>query len=221
MLRLLRAVEAARRWPTLLRSVIEIALGKKGGGARLVGQATAVYRVWAKMRFIDVRRTLEGRIVRPYLPAAPGKGALHAAFDLTFDAEVARSRGRQSASTCFDLKQYYEQVEVEEIARGCKRHGLPRVVAALALHLYLGPRRIRVGSAISGEVFPRRSILAGCTFALILIRLIAIEPIDLLMKAIRSRLIGWMPTFGWCCTWTTASYPRMGSSMPWRSCTPG
>ncbi len=191
LLRLLRAIEAARRWPMLLRSVIEIALGKKGGGARLVGQASAVYRIWAKLRFIDVRRTLEERIARPYLPAAPGRGALSAAFDLALDAEVARSRGRQSASTCFDLKQYYEQVEVAEVAKGCKKHGLPRLIAALTLHMYLGPRRIRVGSAISHEVYPRRSILAGCTFALVLIRLIAIEPIDHLMKAVRSRLVGW------------------------------
>ncbi len=191
LLRLLRAIEAARRWPLLLRSVIEIALGKKGGGARLVGQATAIYRGWAKLRFVDIRRTLEGRIARPYLPAAPGRGALHAAFDLSFDAEVAKSRGRQSASTCFDLKQYYEQVEVAEIARGCKRHGLPREIAALAIHMYMGPRRIRVGRAVSREVFPRRSILAGCTFALVLIRLIAIVPIDLLMNAIRARLKGW------------------------------
>ncbi len=110
LLQLLRAIESTRRWPTLLRSIIEIALGKKGGGARLVGQATAIYRTWAKMRFVDIRRALESRIARSYLPAAPGRGALQAAFDLAFDAETARSRGYQSASTCFDLKQYYEQV---------------------------------------------------------------------------------------------------------------
>ncbi len=191
LLTLLRAIEGVRRWPVLLRSVVEIALGKKGGGARLVGQATAVHRTWAKLRFVDVRRTLESRIARPCLPAAPGRGALHAAFDLSFDAEAARSRGRQSASTCFDLKQYYEQVEVAEVARGCKRHGMPRVVAALTMHMYLGPRRIRVGRAISREVYPRRSILAGCTFALVLIRLIAIEPTDMLLKIIRNRLQGW------------------------------
>ncbi len=73
-LSLLRAIEGARRWPSLIRSVIEIALGKKGGGARLVGQATAVYRAWAKIRFIDIRLALEGRVARPYLPAAPGRG---------------------------------------------------------------------------------------------------------------------------------------------------
>ncbi len=190
-LALLRRFETLRRWPALLRAVIEIALPKKGGGARLVGQATAMYRVWAKLRFTDIRRILEDRIARAYLPAAPGRGALHAAFDLAFDAEAARAKGNSSASTCLDLKQYYEQIEVLEIAKGCKRHGLPRVIAALAMHTYLGPRRIRVGNAVSRAVFPRRSILAGCTFALILIRLISIDPIDEFLKIIKRRLVGW------------------------------
>ncbi len=161
LLALLRKFEMLRRWPLLLRSVEEIALAKKGGGARLVGQATAIYRIWAKVRFVDVRKVLEERISRAYLPAALGRGALHAAFDLAFDAEAARAKGKASASTCFGLKQYDEQIEVSEIARGCKKHGLPRAIAALAVHAYMGPRRIRVGNAVSRAVFPQRSILAG------------------------------------------------------------
>ncbi len=191
LLAIYRKIEGLRRWPILLRSVVEVALGKKGGGARLIGQATALYRIWAKLRFIDVRRAMESRLARPYLPAAPGRGALQAAYDVSFDAETARSKGMVSASTCFDLKQYYEQVEVEEVARGCRRHGLPQVVAALTLHMYLGPRRIRVGQAVSKVVFPRRSILAGCTFALVIIRLISIDPVENLMTMIKGRLAGW------------------------------
>ncbi len=187
----LHAVERLRRWPTLLRTVIEIAIGKKAGGSRLIGLATAVYRVWTKTRYADCRMALESRVRRPFLPAAPGRGALAAAFDIAYDAEVAHSRGQAVATTSFDLRQYYEQITMEEVAVGCRRFGVPQPIAVLVLHLYSGPRRIRVGRACSAAVFPRRSILAGCTFALLVVRLITVVPIELLLNLIKKRFSGW------------------------------
>ncbi len=174
-----------------MRSIIEIALGKKSGGSRLIGLATALYRIWSKERFADIRCVMESRVARPYLPAAPGRGAMAAAFELSFDAETAHAKGQAAASTSFDLKQYYEQVSISELARGAKRFGMPRAVTALMIHLYVGPRRIRVGAAFSQAVYPRRSILAGCTFALIAVRLISIGPMEELIRVIKRRLVGW------------------------------
>ena len=68
-----------------------MALGKKAGGCRLIGLATALYRIWAKIRYLDCRAVLEERLKRPFFAAAPGAGAARAAFEAAF-LESARPR---------------------------------------------------------------------------------------------------------------------------------
>ncbi len=189
---LLNVLERHLRWPRSVREVTEVALQKKSGGARLVGIAAGLYRLWTKIRFLDIRERVEQRISRHYLPAAPGRGASKAIFDLAFTAEAAHAQGREAAATTFDLKSYYEQIGLEEVVKGCRRFGLPRAVTALACNLYTAPRRIRVGRAYSTPALPRRSILAGCTFALIIIRVISIIPIDLFLRQAKQRFQGWV-----------------------------
>ncbi len=191
LIRIFRCIEKFRRWPWSIRSVVEIALGKKAGGSRLIGLATSLYRLWTRVRYADCCSVLEARVARPYLTAAPGRGAARAAFDAAFETEAAAARGEVAATTCFDLRQYFEQVTVEEIALGGRRFGLPRVIAVLLGHLYSGPRRVRVGDAISAPTYPRRSVLAGCTFATPIVRLISVGPVDILTDTIRKRTKGW------------------------------
>ncbi len=191
LIMLFDAFERFRRWPDTIRSVVEIALGKKTGGSRLIGLTTSMYRLWSKIRYSDCCFIIERRISRPYLPAAPGRGAARATFDAAFAAEAATARGEVTATTCFDLKQYYEQITMEELAHGAKRFGVPQAVIVLAIHLYSGPRRIRVNNAISKCTYPRKSVLAGCTFATMLIRMISIGPIDVFLDVVKRRLRGW------------------------------
>ncbi len=66
--------ETNRRWTDIIREVIEVARGKKAGGARLVGLGASLYRLWARIRFDDIRDIIEQRIERRYFAAAPGKG---------------------------------------------------------------------------------------------------------------------------------------------------
>ncbi len=160
----------------------------------MIGFTPAIYRIWARTRFLDCRRVMESRVARPFLPAAPGRGAIQAVWDLSFETEVAKAQGLDSATATFDLKQYYEWLTMEELGRGAKRHGLPRLIATLLAHLYSGPRRIRVGTAISRPVYPRRSVLAGCPFALIIIRVITINPIENVLRLIDQRFKGWQAT---------------------------
>ncbi len=113
LVRLLQAFERLRRWPELLRTVIEIAIPKKLGGSRLIGLATAIYRIWTKLRYQDLKFVMESRVSRRFLPAAPGQGAGRAAFDQTFEAECATAVGRHMATLTFDMKRFYEQVTLE------------------------------------------------------------------------------------------------------------
>ena len=156
-------IEAARRWPMLLREVVAVALGKATGGCRLIGLATAPYRIWARVRYLDCKCIWESRLQRPFFAAAPGVGAAAAVFDAAFDCEAAVAGGDEVACTLVDLKQFYEHVEIAEFAKGGRLLGVPWCIISLTAHMYLGPRCIRVGSAYSKRVFPRRSLLPGCT----------------------------------------------------------
>ncbi len=116
--RLFEVIERARRWPNLQRSVLEVALGKKTGGARLIGLTTALDRVWSKVRYADCRTVLEGSIERPFLAAAPGKGAGRAAFEQAWKAEESWARGEEAATTMVDLSSFYEHITIAELAVG-------------------------------------------------------------------------------------------------------
>ncbi len=166
-------------------------LPKKAGGARLIGLASSIYRLWARVRYLDVRAALEGRIARPFLDAAPGRGAVRAVSDVAWATELAATRGESSATAVVDVKQFYEWIDPHEVAKSCRRWGVPSTIMALTLHLYTGPRRIRVNGCYSEPVYPTRSILAGCTWATILIRVIIIEPVAEFLRIVHERVDMW------------------------------
>ncbi len=189
--RLLNCIEKLARWPLMLRTVIDVALSKKAGGARLIGLSSSIYRLWARGRYLDCRAVIEARVARPYFAAAPGCGAGKAVFDQTWEAECAHAHGEYVATTIVDFKQYYEHIEVDEVVAGGLRVGLPRAIMLLSAHLYLGPRHIRCGEAVSSALYPRRSVLAGCTWATLIIRIIMAGPTDRFLRMIRERYAEW------------------------------
>ncbi len=184
---ILNGIEQDQRWPGTLRGVAAIALAKKTGGSRLIGVTGAVYRLWAKLRYDDVREQLEARLARPFMSAAPGIGAERAAVEAALNGELAIARGEVSATTLVDLKKYYEQIGFGEFANGSAAVGIPRAIANLALHLYAGPRRVKVGKAWSAPAFLARSLLLGCTWAMVLIRAITIGPAERLIARLREK----------------------------------
>ncbi len=112
-------------------------------------------------------------------------------FDLAWDAEDAAARKEATATTIIDFKRYYEYLRVDEYVRGGLRVGLPKTVMTLAVYLYLGPRHIRCGEAVAAALYPRRSILAGCTWATLLIRIIMAEPTDQFFRVFNAECRAW------------------------------
>ena len=100
---LLNLVEATGRWPEAVRNGTVALLPKEGG--REVGQERPitilplVYRVWAKVRRMVVRRWAEAD---PEAAEVHGRGALAAAWDLAIDLEEDRAEGRHSAAVYLD-----------------------------------------------------------------------------------------------------------------------
>ncbi len=179
---LMMAIERIRRWPRDLRWTLALALGKKSGGARLIGVSTSIYRIWSRIRYADCRAVLEARVQRPFFIAAPGRGAERAAVEMSLAAEVAAARDLESAASTVDLKQFYENVTVADFALEALRQGVPKVVVMLTAHLYTGPRVLRVKEAVAPPLYPRKSIVAGCTWATFLVRILMLRPLDKFMK---------------------------------------
>ena len=138
------------------------------------------------------------RLKRPDVAATPGVGAARAAFDASLAGETAVAQGKESACTLADLKLFYEHIEVMEFASGARCLGLPLVIIALTAHLYLGPRCIRVGTAHSRRIFPRRSILAGCTWATVHIRFYIVGPADTFLDVVGPVLREWELSLRFC-----------------------
>ncbi len=182
---LLTAIEGDQQWPSTLRGVAAVALAKKSGGSRLIGVTGAVYRLWAKIRYDDIREEIEARLARPYMSAAPGIGAERSAVEVALFAEQAHAREEVAATSLVDIAKYFEQITFDELINGAAAVGLPRAVICLALHLYAGPRRVKVGRAWSAPAYPTRSVLPGCTWANVLIRAITVAPAEKLSTALR------------------------------------
>ncbi len=196
--RILSAIEACKRWPDVLRWVSSVALGKRTGGARLIGISSTIYRLWARIRYQHCRSVLESRIERPFFAAAPHRGAERTAFDASLAAEAAAARSLHTAASSVDMKKCYENITVAEYAQGAHDQGVPAVVIALTAHLYTGPRLIRVRRAVAPPVYPRKSIVAGCTWATVFVRTMMVKPLDVFVKtlcriatewAVKSRVI--------------------------------
>ncbi len=185
--RLLMSVEKCRRWPKAVWAVVEVALSKKTGGSRLVGLSATVYRMWARIRFRHIRSLLEQRIERPYLAAAPKRGAARAAFEVARATEAAAAKDLGTAGSMVDIASFYEYICPTEYARAALRFGVPKIIIILSSHIYLAPRRLRIKGAYSTEVFPKRSIIAGCTWATAFIRILVIPHVEEFLERARSR----------------------------------
>ncbi len=142
------------------------------------------------MRYINVQEELEARLGRPFLTAAPNEGAARAAATASLMGEAAWGRKEVAATTTADIAKYYEQITYEELAHGAVSFGIPQSIICLALHQYTGPRRVRVGKAHSAAVFPKRSVIAGCSWATVFIRAITIGPAEKFLRAIKQRCDG-------------------------------
>ncbi len=184
---ILTAIEGDQQWPNTLRGVAAVALAKKSGGSRLIGVTGAVCRLWAKIRYDDVREELEARLARPFMSAAPGIGAERSAVDVALFGEQAHAREEVAATSLVDIAKYFEQITFDELINGAVAVGLPKAIACLALHLYAGPHRVKVGRAWSSPAYPTRSVLPGCTWANVLIRAITIAPAEKLIARLRDK----------------------------------
>ena len=96
--------------------------------------------------------------------AKAGASAVAAADDRALAAELAKLEGMHSLTTLWDLKKFFDSIDIPTLIELAEDLGFPLQQLAMSLIVHQAPRRLKLSAAI-GDVIHNlgRSILAGCT----------------------------------------------------------
>ena len=166
---LLRTVERTGSWPSGLARA-EVVLLPKGDGdvvvaplqRRPITLLPVVYRLWARLR--------QGAVAawrRQWDPACglARLGAEGQAWQLAWDADVARARGEAAAGLAVDFSKCYDGVRLPLLRRALAASAWPVALVGPLLAAYGAPRSLRVGGALGEPWEPACGIPAGCPLA--------------------------------------------------------
>ncbi len=181
LLALLRAIEMALMWPADVRQIVFARIPKEAGGHRLIGLLTSLYRVWAKLRRPLCQKWEDG-YCRGWDYASKGAGAVSAAWDLMVEWEASEAVGMKTAAFMGDLKRFYEFIPHTLVLAKARRLQFPPTLAILAVHMYGGARRISVDKCLTGPAWTLRGVVAGCSLATTVVKLILLEAIDSVVR---------------------------------------
>eukprot|EP00973_Karenia_brevis_P079843 11079498-Karenia_brevis.AAC.1 len=169
-------VEELGKTPLDLLTLVFI--DKPGGGKRPIGLLTGVMRLWGKVRR-PYGKEWEEQHERPYFWAGRGKPAASSAHQQSLRAEVARAKGLESASTLLDMVKCYEKIRHPIVHEAALRMGFPLRIVRVCLAIYAGKRIISVDGAVTQFFKIGTSIVAGCSFATTILRVVLLECLDL------------------------------------------
>ncbi len=161
-------------WPTQTSLVTMPLIGKPRGGHRGIGKMTALYRVWSKARRPEAV-AWEAKHDRPYFAAAAGAGPIDAVHRQAMRQEAAVASGDAAAVVLEDLEAFYESIDRARLLSEAHKHGFPVAIVRACLAAYAAPRMLTLDKAAARELYPRRGVIAGCSFATTLVKLFYLE----------------------------------------------
>ena len=164
--------------PSLVRLLKVVLLPKPDGGDRPIGLFASVIRVWAKFLFAQHVGPWQARNARPYFFGEQGKTCEDAVWLHSALAEYAQYSGKSYAAALLDLTKAYEKVDHKVLAEAAARYGFPLRVLKIALMFYRMSRVVIVEGLATSPVFTAQTIVAGCSFATVLLRLMLLPILD-------------------------------------------
>ncbi len=179
LIALLTLIETLLVWPGATREIVFARIPKEGGGHRLIGLMTSLYRVWTKLRRPYCTKW-EGDHARSWDYASSGKGALAGAWDLGMEVEAAKAVGMQTAAYLSDLAKFYEHIPHALVLEKSAELGFPLTIALLAINQYGGNRRVSVDKCWSQSVCTVHGVVAGCSLATTLVKIVLIQVMDVI-----------------------------------------
>ncbi len=174
---LLAAVEAAGKWPSQTALVTMPLIGKPRGGYRGIGKMPALYRIWSKARRPEAV-AWEAKHERPFFAASAGAGPIDAVYRQAMRQEAAVASGGAAAVILEDLEAFYESIDRERLLDEARKRDFPVAIVRACLAAYAAPRMITMDKMAARELYPRRGVIAGCSFATTLVKLFYLSSLD-------------------------------------------
>ena len=172
--------ELCGTWPTIVRFLLLMLVGKDDGGGRPIALQCSLQRVYEGARdplFAAWDRTY----ARPYDYAGRGRAGHKAVWRSMLEDEAYDGTGLVSTTVLTDLAKAYEKVKLNLLWLLAVATGMPQVVVMLALENYYGMRYFRIDSAYSMGVRTMRGLVAGSKFANRFLKLMLVMPLDWLL----------------------------------------
>ena len=113
----------------------------------------------------------------------PGFSALFAAVLRATTVEAAGLIGEFVFGALWDMTKFFDYVPHAPLVRVAAAHAFPPVEFALALPMHAAPRRLVHDSCVSDPVFPTRTTLPGCGYAIPFVRLVLRSPVGEVIAA--------------------------------------
>ena len=146
------------------------ALGKQCGGARCIAVAATYYRLLMAI-IRPIVREWDRNIGSEYDSALVGRSPIYATAQRAMIMEQASLRGLCTILILWDLRQFFDSIDLSRLIPQCVRLGFPEEALLLGLQAHRAPRILKMLGTHSQPIEATgRSILAGCTLSTSLAR---------------------------------------------------
>ena len=157
---LLNSCEANAAWPWQFLAVAVSLIPKKVGD-RGLGIIPWIQRLWIKLRSSGLSVWVE-ETADPWDDAVVGGSALRQALRRSFLDESAHELGRASASSLWDVKEFFDHIDMLKVLEAARLYSFPPTELVLLFLEHLAPRLLRIRGAYAPAIQPHRSTIAGC-----------------------------------------------------------
>ncbi len=154
-------IEEVLTWPVAMRECVVQLLSKIEVAGRPISLTQAVYRVWSRLRKPHVAGWTRARAAHRDRAVA-GSSALRAALLRQTTMEVHSALGFSVTQTLVDLEKFYDHIPPSTVVETAYQVEYPLLSLALGLQMHQAPRRIATEPGIPQNMWPTRSLMAGC-----------------------------------------------------------
>ena len=124
--------------PLQMMTNIMATLPKKCGGTRTVAIAATLYRLLMELDNDEVAE-YESRNAFHGESATAGASAVRAAEDRALLAELEAREGQQTVTLLWDLKKFFDSINIPKLVEEAEETGFPIKQLALSLAVHLAP----------------------------------------------------------------------------------
>ena len=151
---------------------LEVFLAKPDGGWRPIGLMCFWLRPWDRIRRKYCAQWEADHQLPEIWGCSSDTSCDRAAYLHNLFLVQARAAGFEGASVYFDISKFYERIDHGLLKQAAEAHGFDVGLVKALCVAYAGPRRATVDGAVSEEIRAVGTVIAGCSCATTMARLI-------------------------------------------------